>query len=108
MSDTLVLLILGIVNGILLIAIYEGFLWCKEKYTKYNIFKNSDKRKFNVHDVVWFNGHKFYIVNINISSHSLNIDLRLRPIDYDLSFLETNVDSREVKKVIKTYAGLNK
>ena len=80
-------------------------LWnvCKNKYKSY---KHSDKRTFDCSEVVWFNKHKFYIESCTKWSHNLDIDLTLRPVEYNLSFLDTKVDSRAVKKVVRMYAEL--
>ena len=37
---------------------------------------------------------------------TVDIDLTLRPVVYNLSFLDTKVDSRAVKKVVRLYAQL--
>ena len=55
---------------------------------------------------MWFNKHKFYIESFTIWSHTLDIDLTLRHVEYNLSFLDTKVDSRAVKKVVRIYAEL--
>ena len=81
------------------------YLWnvCKNKYKSY---KKSDKRTFDCSEVVWFNKHKFYIESCTIWSYTLDIDLTLQPVEYNLSFLDTKVDSRAVKKVVRMYAEL--
>ena len=81
------------------------YLWnvCKNKYKSY---KKSDKRTFDCSEIVWFNKHKFYIESFTIWSYTLDIDLTLRPVEYNLSFLDIKVDSRAVKKVVRMYAEL--
>lgn len=95
----------SIITAILVLSIH---LWnvCKNKYKSYKVYKHSDKRTFDCSEVVWFNGNKFYITHWQWWSHTLDIDLTLRPVEYKLSFLDTKVDSREVKKVVRLYAQL--
>ena len=84
------------------------YLWnvCKNKYKSYKAYKHSDKRTFDCSEIVWFNKHKFYIESCTKWSHTLDIDLTLQPVEYNLSFLDTKVDSRAVKKVVRMYAEL--
>lgn len=100
-------LIGSIITATLVLFIH---LWnvCKNKYKSYKVYKYSDKRTFDCSEVVWFNGNKFYVTYWQWWSHTLDIDLTLRPVEYNLSFLETKVDSREVKKVVRVYAELGK
>ena len=83
-------------------------LWnvCKNKHKSYKAYKHSDKRSFDCSEVVWFNKHKFYIESCTIWSYTLDIDLTLQPVEYNLSFLDTKVDSRVVKEVVRMYAEL--
>ena len=108
MSDIFASIVLGIFVGLILILIYEAFIYFMGKYKSYKVYKQSDKRTFDCSEVVWFNGNKFYITYWNCYSHTLNIDLTLRPVEYNLSLLGINVDSREVKKVVRLYAKLGK
>lgn len=98
-------LIGSIITAVVVLFMY---LWnvCKDKYKSYKAYKHSDKRTFDCSEVVWFNKHKFYIESVTKWSHTLDIDLTLRPVKYNLSFLETKVDSREVKKVVRMQAQL--
>lgn len=100
-------LIGGIITATLVLFTY---LWnvCKNKYKSHKVYKHSDKRTFDYSEIVWFNKHKFYIESCTKWSHNLDIDLTLRPVEYNLSFLDTEVDSREVKKVVRMYAQLGK
>lgn len=106
MSSIFASIVLGVFVGLILILIYETFIYFRDKYKSYKVYKHSDKRTFDCSEVVWFNGNKFYITQYNRWSHNLNIDLTLRPVEYKLSFLDTKVDSREVKKVVRLYAQL--
>ena len=106
MSNIFASLVLGMFVGLILIVIYETFIYFRGKYKSYKAYKHSDKRTFDYLEVVWFNGNKFYITQYNRWSHNLNIDLTLRPVEYSLSFLGTKVDSRAVKKVVRMYAQL--
>ena len=106
MSSILASIVLGVFVGLILILIYETFVYFNGKYKSYKAYKHSDKRTFDCSEVVWFNKHKFYIRSYTKWSHNLDIDLTLRPVEYNLSFLDTKVDSREVKKVVRMYAQL--
>ena len=106
MRSVLGSIVLGVFVGLILILIYETFIYFRDKYKSYKIYKQSDKRTFDCSEVVWFNGNKFYITHWKYYSHNLNIDLTLRPVEYNLSLLGNRVDSREVKKVIRVYAEL--
>lgn len=106
MSSIFVSIVLGMFVGLILILVYETFIYFKGKYKSYKVYKHFDKRIFDCSEVVWFNGNKFYITNWQWWSHNLDIDLTLRPVEYNLSFLDTKVDSREVKKVVRLYAQL--
>lgn len=108
MSSIFVSIVLGIFVGLILILIYETFTYFKDKYKSYKAYKHSDKRTFECSEIVWFNKHKFYVESCTKWSHNLDIDLTLRPVEYSLSFLDTEVDSREVKKVVRMYADLVK
>ena len=108
MSSMFVSIVLGIFVGLILILIYETFIYFRDKYKSYKAYKHSDKRTFDCSEVVWFNVKKFYITHWQLWSHTLDIDLTLRPIEYNLSFLDTKVDSREVKKVVRLYAQLGR
>lgn len=106
MSSIFASIVLGVFVGLILILIYETFIYFKGKYKSYKSYKQSDKRTFDRLEVVWFNGNKFYITYWQWWSHTLDIDLTLRPVEYNLSFLDTKVDSRAVKKVVRMYAQL--
>ena len=95
-------------SGITTTLVLFMYLWnvCKNKCKSYKAYKHSDKRTFDCSEVVWFNKHKFYIESCTIWTYTLDIDLTLQPVEYNLSFLDTKVDSREVKKVVRTYAEL--
>ena len=104
MSSIFASIVLGVFVGLILILIYEAFIYFRSKYKSYKVYKHSDKRTFDRLEVVWFNKHKFYIKSHTKWSHNLDIDLTLRPVEYNLSFLDTKVDSRAVKKVVRMYA----
>lgn len=106
MSSIFASIVLGMFVGLILILIYETFIYFRGKYKTYKVYKHSDKRTFDFSEVVWFNKHKFYIESVTKWSHNLDIDLTLRPVEYNLSFLDTKVDSREVKKVVRMQAQL--
>ena len=106
MSSIFASIVLGMFVGLILILIYETFIYFSGKYKSYKAYKHSDKRTFDCSEVVWFNKHKFYIESVTKWSHNLDIDLTLRPVEHNLSFLDTKVDSREVKKVVRMYAQL--
>lgn len=106
MSSIFASIVLGMFVGLILILIYETFIYFRGKYKTYKVYKHSDKRTFDFSEVVWFNKHKFYIESVTKWSHNLDIDLTLRPVEYNLGFLETKVDSREVKKVVRMQAQL--
>ena len=55
---------------------------------------------------MWFNGHKFIITQYVVRSDNLDITIDLQPVEYSVSFKRIKVDSREVKKVVRTYAEL--
>ena len=106
MSSIFVSIVLGMFVGLILILIYETFTYFRGEYKAYKAYKHSDKRTFDCSEVVWFNKHKFYIESVTKWSHNLDIDLTLRPVEYNLSLLGYKVDSREVKKVVRMYAQL--
>ena len=111
MSSMFASIVLGMFVGLIFILIYktliyETFIYFKDKYKSYKAYKHSDKRTFDCSEVVWFNGNKFYITHWQWWSHTLDIDLTLRPVEYDLSLLGIKVDSRAVKKVVRLYAQL--
>ena len=106
MSSIFASVVLGVFVGLILILIYETFIYFRNKYKAYKVYKLSDKRTFDCSEVVWFNKHKFYIESVTKWSHNLDIDLTLRPVEYNLSLLGYKVDSREVKKVVRMYAQL--
>ena len=106
MSSIFASIILGVFVGLILILIYETFIYFKGKYKSYKAYKHSDKRSFDCSEIVWFNKHKFYVESCTKWSHNLDIDLTLQPVEYNLSFLDTKVDSREVKKVVRMCAQL--
>jgi len=60
-------LITAFLLGSTIVAVLVSFvyLWnvCKYKYKSYKVYKQSDKRTFDFLEVVWFNGHKFYITH---------------------------------------------
>lgn len=99
---------LGVGVAVILVTFIKFIIWLKDKYVKHKIYSKSDKRTFDCSEVVWFNGNKFFITHWQWWSHTLDIDLTLRPIKYNLSFLEAKVDSREVKKVVRMYAELGR
>ena len=105
MSSIFTSLVLGMFVGLILILIYETFIYFRGKYKSYKAYKQSDKRTFDCSEVVWFNGNKFYITHWQWS-HTLDIDLALVPTDRLVTFLRFKVDSREVKKVVRVYAQL--
>ena len=106
MSSIFVSIILGMFVGLILILIYEAFIYFIGKYKSFKVYKHSDKRTFDCSEVVWFNGNKFYIESWTKWSHTLDIDLTLVPTNYPATFHRFKVDSREVKKVIIMYAQL--
>ena len=106
MSSIFASIVLGMFVGLLLILIYETFIYFGDKCKSYKAYKHSDKRTFDCSEVVWFNNHKFYIESCTIWTYTLDIDLTLQPVEYNLSFLDTKVDSRAVKKVVRMYAEL--
>ena len=106
MSSIFESIVLGMFVGLILILIYETFIYFGDKCKSYKAYKHSDKRTFDCSEIVWFNKHKFYIESCTIWSYTLDIDLTLRPVEYNLSFLDTKVDSRAVKKVVRMYAEL--
>ena len=106
MSSIFASVILGVFVGLILILIYETFIYFRGKYKSYKVYKHSDKSTFDCSEVVWFNGNKFYITHWQWWSHTLDIDLTLRPVEYNLSLLGIKVDSRAVKKVVRLYAQL--
>ena len=106
MSSMFASIVLGMFVGLILILIYETFIYFRDKCKSYKAYKKSDKRTFDCSEIVWFNKHKFYIESCTKWSHTLDIDLTLRPVEYNLSFLDTKVDSRAVKKVVRVYAEL--
>lgn len=108
MSSIFAIIVLGMFVGLILILIYETFIYFGGKYKSYKVYKHSDKRTFDCSEVVWFNKHKFYVKSWNRWSHTLDIDLTLVPTDYPVTFLRFKVDSRAVKKVIRMYAELGK
>ena len=106
MSSIFASIALGIFVGLILILIYEAFIYFKDSYKSYKAYKHSDKRTFDCSEVVWFNGNKFYIESWTKWSHTLDIDLTLVPTSYPATFHRFKVDSREVKKVVRMYAQL--
>ena len=106
MSSIFASIVLGMFVGLILILIYETFMYFRDKCKSYKAYKKSDKRTFDCSEIVWFNKHKFYIESCTKWSHTLDIDLTLRPVEYNLSFLDIKVDSRAVKKVVRMYAEL--
>ena len=110
MGNVLIEYILAFTLGVDIAAISVTFIkfiiYLKDKYVKHKIYSKSDKRTFDCSEVVWFNKHKFYIESVTKWSHNLDIDLTLRPVEYNLSILDNKVDSREVKKVVRMYAQL--
>ena len=106
MSSIFSSIALGMFVGLIIILIYETFIYFRDKYKSYKAYKKSDKRTFDCSEVVWFNKHKFYIESCTIWTYTLDIDLTLQPVEYNLSFLDTKVDSRAVKKVVRMYAEL--
>ena len=106
MSSIFESIVLGTFVGLILILIYETFIYFGDKCKSYKAYKHSDKRTFDCSEVVWFNKHKFYIESCTIWTYTLDIDLTLQPVEYNLSFLDTKVDSRAVKKVVRMYAEL--
>ena len=105
LTDALLIIMLFCMIGVLSIRLYRLYLWFKSEYEKLKIYK-SDKRKFDVSEVVWFNGHKFIITQYVVRSDNLDITIDLQPVEYSVSFKRIKVDSREVKKVVRTYAEL--
>ena len=108
MNNIFASIVLGIFVGLILILIYETFLYFMGEYKSRKVYKQSDKRTFDCSEVVWFNGNKFYITYWKCWSHTLDTYLTLRPVEYNLSLLGIRVDSREVKKVIRMYAELGR
>lgn len=108
MSNLIAELLIGSLITVILYSMFFLFSLYKAKYKSVQIDKFSDKRNFHCNEVVWFNKHKFYIESCTKWSHTLDIDLTLRPVEYSLSFLDNKVDSREVKKVVRVYAELGK
>ena len=109
MSSIFASIVLSMFVGLILILIYKTFIYFRDKYKSYKSYKahkHSDKRTFYCSEVVWFNGNKFYITYWKCWSHTLDINLTLRPVEYNLSLLGIKVDSREVKKVVRMYAQL--
>lgn len=106
MSGIIYSFIIGLFIGIILIIIFEAVYYLRSWCLKRKIYNLSDKRSFDRSEVIWYNGKKFYIQHITVWSDSLNIDLVIQPVGYNISFLTTKVDSREVKKVVKLYARL--
>ena len=105
LTDALLIIMLFCMIGVLSSRLYRIYLWFKSKYEKLKIYK-SDKRKFDVSEVVWFNGHKFIITQYVVRSDNLDITIDLQPVKYPVSFKRIKVDSREVKKVVRMYAEL--
>ena len=105
LTDALLIIMLFCMIGVLSIRLHRLYLWFKSKYEKRKIYK-SDKRKFDVSEVVWFNGHKFIITQPVVRSDNLDITIDLQPVKYSVSFKRIKVDSREVKKVVRMYAEL--
>lgn len=105
LTNALLLIMIFCMIGVLLTRLHRIYLWFKSKYEKRKIYK-SDKRKFDVSEVVWLNGHKFIITQYVVRSDNLDITIDLQPVEYSVSFKRIKVDSREVKKVVRTYAEL--
>ena len=106
MSSVFASIVLGMFVGLILILIYETFIYFKDKYKSYKVYKHSDKRTFDCSEVVWFNKHKFYIESCTKWSNNFDIDLTLVPTNYPATFYRFKVDSRTVKKVVRVYAQL--
>lgn len=106
MSGIIYSFTIGLFIAIILIIIFETVRYLRNWHLKRKIYNLSDKRGFECSEVIWYNGKKFYIQHITVWSDSLNIDLVIQPVGYNVSFLTTRVDSREVKKVVKLYAKL--
>ena len=85
LTDALLIIMLFCMIGVLSIRLHRLYLWFKSKYEKRKIYK-SDKRTFDCSEIVWFNKHKFYIESCTKWSHTLDIDLTLQPVEYNLSF----------------------
>ena len=77
MNNIFASIVLGIFVGLILILIYETFLYFMGKYKTYKVYKQSDKRTFDCSEVVWFNGNKFYITYWNCYSDTLDICILL-------------------------------
>ena len=105
LTDALLVIMLFCMIGVLSIRLYRIYLWFKSNYEKRKVYK-PDKRNFDVSEVVWFNGQKFIITQYVVRSDSLDIAIDLQPVKYSVSFKRIKVDSREVKKVVRTYAEL--
>ena len=106
MSSIFVSIVLGMFVGLILILIYEAFIYFNDKYKSYKAYNHSDKRTFDRLEVVWFNRHKFYVESCTKWSNNLDIDLTLVPTNYHATFYRFKVDSRTVKKVVRVYAQL--
>ena len=106
MNSVIGSIVLGMFVGLILILIYETFIYFRDKYRSHKVYKQSDKRAFDCYEVVWFNGNKFYITHCKWCSHTLDTYLTLRPVEHNLSLLGTRIDSRKVKKVVRIYAEL--
>ena len=104
--DHILAFALGVGIAVILVTFIKFIIWLKDKYVKHKIYSKSDKRTFDCSEIVWFNKHKFYIESCTIWSYTLDIDLTLQPVEYNLSFLDTKVDSRAVKKVVRMCAEL--
>ena len=74
MSSIFASIVLGMFVGLILILIYETFIYFSDKYKSYKVYKQSDKRIFDCSEVVWFNGNKFYITHWKWWSHTFGID----------------------------------
>ena len=106
MSGIIYSFTIGLVIAIILIIIFETVRYLRNWHLKHKTYNLSDRRSFDCSEVIWYNGKKFYIKSVTIWSDSLDIDLVIQPVGYNVSFLTTRVDSREVKKVVKLYAKL--
>ena len=70
MSSIFASIALGMFVGLILILIYETFIYFRNKYKTYKAYKHSDKRTFDCSEVVWINKHKFYIESVTKWSHN--------------------------------------
>lgn len=106
MSGIIYSFTIGLITVIILLIVFETIRYLINLHLKHKTYRISDRRSFDCSEVIWYNGKKFYIQSVTIWSDSLEIDLVIQPVGYNVSFLTTRVDSREVKKVVKLYAKL--